>query len=127
MADESNKPKDPAEGAGTKAHKPTKAELAKLPGGEDFDVDNASPEDFEKHAEILRRRQLVGGLVPQAASAAVAAPVDPATAVAPGPNPGDIRAVNKAGEERYFSPETWALMGENTFGWKEAVAKPKDI
>lgn len=129
MADESNKPKDPAEGAGTKAHKPTKAEQAKLPGGEDFDVEGASSEDFDKHYEILARRAKLAGLsVPEATPlVALAAEASPVKAVPAEPNPGDIRMVNKAGEFRYFDPITVEALGEDRKGWEEAVAKPTDI
>ena len=62
------------------ADKPTKAELAKLPGGEHFDVDNASDEDFEKHEKILGRRKKVADLA--VVEAPVATPA-PATFTAP--------------------------------------------
>ena len=104
------------------ADKPTKAELAKLPGGADFDVDNASTEDFDKHAEILRRRSLVGSL----STATQAAPAATAVAVPAEPNPNDIRAM-KDGEVRFFDPITWGVLGDEKGGWVETVEKPSDL
>jgi hypothetical protein len=67
------------------ADKPTKAELAKLPGGADFDVDNASEEDYQKHIGLLRRRKEVADatVVAPAAAAAPAGQAAPATFTAP--------------------------------------------
>lgn len=105
-----------------KTHKP---ELAKLPGGADFDVDNATPEDFEKHAEILRRRSLVGSLTTPSADAPAAGFQAPAVGVPAAPAPDDIRAV-KDGQERYFSTVTWDLLSGDRDGWEAAVEKPAD-
>lgn len=106
------------------ADKPTKAELAKLPGGAEFDVDNASEEDYAKHISVLRRRKEVAD-----ASAPVqqVALVDaPAAAVPAEPNPNDIKAM-KNGEVRYFDAITWAQLDPDKDGWEETVAKPASL
>ncbi len=88
------------------------------PGGTLFDVDNASPKDYARHAEILRRRAEVAGLQAVLPQPIVAAP--PAE-----PDPNDIHAV-KGGEVRYFTAITWEQLGEQRGGWEQAVAKPTD-
>jgi len=99
----------------------TPPDPATAPGGPAFDVDNATPEDFDKHAEILRRRALVAGLTPAAA---------PTLAASPGgytPAADDFEAVHTiTHERRYFTPLTWAAMetkGEHA-GWEQAVPEP---
>ncbi len=107
------------------AEKQSKSELAKLPGGVDFDVDNASEEDYAKHIGILRRRKEVADASVQDAATE---PVTTVKATPLAPNPTDIRAV-KDGETRYFSDITWAAMetkGEHA-GWEVAVDKPADL
>lgn len=92
------------------------------PGGEEFDADNASAEDFAKHEEILRRRSVLAGFAPPVAVTLV----DSAAAVAQPTPTGDIKAV-KDGETRYFNQLTWDAMetkGEHA-GWEVEVATPK--
>lgn len=97
------------------------------PGGAEFDVDNASGEEFAKHIEILDRRAKVAGLTPTPLQA-IAATQEYATEVQPAePDPNDIRAVNDDGEVRYFNPTTWDLLGEKHAGWKQSVDKPADL
>lgn len=117
-------------GAGTSApakaaHKP-KADPATLPGGAKFDAEGASSEDFDKHFEILSRRAKLAGLATAAPGAQTAVEA-PAPAAPAKPNPGDIRTMNKAGEERYFDPITWAVLGDEKGGWEETVEKPADL
>lgn len=103
------------------ADKPTKAELAKLPGGAEFDVASATSEEFDKHFEILARQAKLDSLKPTEQAAPTAATKAPF--VAPGPNPGDIKAM-KNGQPRYFSPTTWDLLGDDKAGWELTVERP---
>lgn len=59
------------------ADKPKAPDAATLPGGAAFDVDNATPEDFDKHAELLRRRALVAGYAPAATAVETTAAAAP--------------------------------------------------
>jgi hypothetical protein len=108
------------------ADKPTKSELAKLPGGEDFDVAGATTEDFDKHYEILERKAKLAALQPVQQVAIVAAPVPDAT---PSHDPSDIEAVHPTLGRRYFTEVTWNAMEEagKHAGWEIAVPKPADI
>lgn len=127
MADEKDNPTPEASGAGTKAHKTSKAEQAKLPGGADFDVDNASAEDFDKHTEILRRRQVVGSLAPQAASAAPVPVtiVDP-LASAPAPAQDGITKYDRRnGNPQTLPAKAWALLlPEDLENFEDAPVQP---
>lgn len=98
---------------------------ATLPGGAAFDVDNASEADYKKHKTILQRRAEVAELTPTTLTA-VSADAPYASAVSAEPNPDDIRAM-KDGEVRYFTPTTWDMMGQNTFGWERTVEKPANV
>jgi len=99
---------------------------ATLPGGAAFDVDNASEADYKKHKTILQRRAEVAELTP-ATLTAVSSQTGPAVGVPAEPNPGDIKAMNKAGEVRYFDPITWGVLGDEKGGWEETVEKPADL
>ncbi len=110
------------------ADKPTKPELAKLPGGADFDVAGATSEEFDKHFEILERQAKLASLAtPVQQVALVDAPAAPA---GPYRDHSDIEAVHSTtGERRYFTQTTWDAMetqGEHA-GWEIAVPKPADL
>lgn len=121
MADDTKQPKTQAEktkGAGTSD--------PAAPGGINFDVNNASAEDFARHEEILRRRAIVANLSPIDSGHLVSLTDAPAVAQ---PTPtGDIKAV-KDGETRYFNQLTWDAMetkGEHD-GWQVAIEEPAEI
>lgn len=104
-----------------------------LPGSPDFDVDNATDEEFAKHETILRRRAIVAGLTTTAPDAHTAvegytptstAPATPGPVVA---GPGELIAVHPERGERVFSEETWDGMKDtkgNRDGWEVKVPEP---
>lgn len=110
------------------ADKPTKAELAKLPGGADFDVDNASSEDFDKHTEILRRRKAVADLTAPVQQVAL---VDAPVAASTGYSLPEVTKVRKDNGNPISMPEkAWSLLpAEDLEQFEDApthVDKPKD-
>lgn len=124
MADETNQPTSDASGAGTKAHKPSKAEQAKLPGGADFDVAGATPEDFDKHFEILERHAKIASLTPAAAPVPVTV-VDGPTAEPAPVQPPLVTKTDKHGEQHSLPQATWDALGAKRLAeYKDAKPQP---
>ncbi|GAB2866032.1 hypothetical protein [Hymenobacter ruber] len=93
------------------------------PGAPDFDVDNASEKDYEKHLQILKRRADVAALTPTALTA------ETTTGTPYIPAPDDVYAVHPELGNRYFSKLAWDTLETKGAhgGWEVAVDKPADL
>lgn len=107
---------------------PAAGDAKAAPGSPDFDVDNATDEEYEQHAKILRRRAEVAGLTPTpltAVTSETTPPAEPAPLVA---GPGEVLATHPDRGERVFSDLAWETMrstkDDTRDGWEVVVEKP---